>query len=61
MTMRSSEIINGSKIMLMATQGLHQGVSFVDHYALLFHFSYVLSIVSANFERADSNDYDVNV
>ncbi|XP_027111649.1 LRR repeats and ubiquitin-like domain-containing protein At2g30105 isoform X1 [Coffea arabica] len=25
MTMRSSEIINGSKIMLMATQGLHQG------------------------------------
>ncbi|CDP10059.1 unnamed protein product [Coffea canephora] len=43
MTMRSLEIINGSKIMLMATQGLHQGVSAVDHYALLFHFSYVLT------------------
>lgn len=26
MTLRESEITNGSKIMLMASQGLHQGV-----------------------------------
>lgn len=50
MTLRASEVKNGAKVMLMASQGLHQGVLFY-HVPPLISENSVILIVSV---RSDS-------
>jgi hypothetical protein len=46
MTLRESEVTNGAKVMLMASQGLHQGVSLLFLSFLFFLFLFQALIAS---------------
>lgn len=46
MTLRASEVKSGAKVMLMASQGLHQGVLFLPRSPFLVSENSVILIVS---------------
>ena len=48
MTLRESEITDGAKVMLMASQGLHQGVSSLFFFFLFYFFFCFLALRNLN-------------